>query len=372
MLWRLKVLGRRRLCSAIEDLALGGEAIPKGVEILRLPLEQLEYGAGGLHAVGPGQACGIVAHRFDERLELVALDLDREAPFRVRERVDSDLKRVDLFNGQAPVAETREVLAKRIVERRHPRLVLLALPLAPDVLDHSVGGTAHDGYTRRRCNPNRCLGILLDEPDRLPYELLCLAGVILDVSNLKVPDDMTCPVADDSSELPVLTPSYTRLDSGRDLERDLLNHCHHPFYAEACSWQPPLYLYWGQDEIGDVMNNVRGAREMLHEFAMKWIPRFEDWGYNQLFETMEFSDDCRALGFEMDGGQAFTDAFPGCFRDPVATEAAIARCDDAELLGSGLFSGWRYYNHWNAFGGFKPEERAWFGMVLRRLAELSA
>lgn len=120
------------------------------------------------------------------------------------------------------------------------------------------------------------------------------------------------------------------------------------------------------------MDNVRGAREMLHEFAMKWIPRFEDWRYNQLFETMEFSDNCRALGFEMDGGQAFTDAFPGCFRDPVATKAAIACCEDAGLLGSGLFSGWRYYNHWNAFRGFEPEERAWFGVVLRRLAELSA
>ena len=40
------------------------------------------------------------------------------------------------------------------------------------------------------------------------------------------------------------------------------------------------------------------AREEMHGFATRWIPRFEEWGYGQLFETMEFSDDCRALGFE--------------------------------------------------------------------------
>lgn len=114
------------------------------------------------------------------------------------------------------------------------------------------------------------------------------------------------------------------------------------------------------------------TRQQVSAFANKWSSRFEDWGYTQLFDEQEFADDCRALSFEMDGGQAFTDAFPGCFQDPVATEEAIAGCDDAGLLGSGLFSGWRYYNHWNAFGGFEPEERAWFGVVLRRLAELSA
>ena len=120
------------------------------------------------------------------------------------------------------------------------------------------------------------------------------------------------------------------------------------------------------------MDAADTACEDLHAFAMRWISRFEDWGYGQLFETMDFSDDCRALGFEMDCCQAFTEAFPDCFRDPVATERAIAGCDDVDLLGSALHSGWRYYNHWNDFGGFEPEERDWFGVVLRRLAGLSA
>ena len=87
---------------------------------------------------------------------------------------------------------------------------------------------------------------------------------------------------------------------------------------------------------------------------------------------MDFSDDCRVLGFEMDCGEAFEAAYPGCFRNAGATERAIAGCEDIGLLGSALHSGWRYYNHWNAFGGFEPEDRDWFGVMLRRLAELSA
>lgn len=87
---------------------------------------------------------------------------------------------------------------------------------------------------------------------------------------------------------------------------------------------------------------------------------------------MEFSDDCRALGFEMDCGEAFEDAYPRCFRSAEVTERVISRCEDVSLLGSALHSGWRYYNHWNSFGGFEPDERAWFGVLLRRLAELAA
>ena len=45
------------------------------------------------------------------------------------------------------------------------------------------------------------------------------------------------------------------------------------------------------------------AREEMHGFATRWIPRFEEWGYGQLFETMDFSNNCRALGFEMDCGE---------------------------------------------------------------------
>lgn len=102
--------------------------------------------------------------------------------------------------------------------------------------------------------------------------------------------------------------------------------------------------------------------EVLAQFEHKWSPRFQWRPYNMLFETMEFAEDCGALGFKMDCGEAFTEAFPGCFRDAAATEAAIASCEDVDLLGSALHSGWRYYNHWNDSGAFELDEHAWFGV----------
>lgn len=90
----------------------------------------------------------------------------------------------------------------------------------------------------------------------------------------------------------------------------------------------------------------------------KWSPRFQWWTYSMLFGTTEFVDDCRMLGFEMD-------------RKDALAEITIAECEDVELLGSGLFSGWRHYSHWSDFKELGPEERAWFGAVLRRLTELS-
>lgn len=58
------------------------------------------------------------------------------------------------------------------------------------------------------------------------------------------------------------------------------------------------------------MDAADTACEDMHAFAMRWIPRFEDWGYGQLFETMDFSDDCRALGFEMDCGGGVRGGLP--------------------------------------------------------------
>ncbi len=81
--------------------------------------------------------------------------------------------------------------------------------------------------------------------------------------------------------------------------------------------------------LGTALNLSSTERECsLVRFSGKWLTRFQRWPSNMLFEEPEFADDCRMMGFEMDSGEAFEEAFPGCFRDAVSTKAAIDSCTD--------------------------------------------
>lgn len=111
----------------------------------------------------------------------------------------------------------------------------------------------------------------------------------------------------------------------------------------------------------------------LISFTRKWLPKFRDsrTPYSELFETMCFAEDCFSLGFEMDCGKSFKEKLPECFDDPSKLESAIGKIDDVGLLGSGLHSNWRYFNHWNYFSGCTDDDLRWFEVVLMRLAEVA-
>ena len=49
--------------------------------------------------------------------------------------------------------------------------------------------------------------------------------------------------------------------------------------------------------------------------------------------------------------------------------AAVEKIDDMKLLGSALFSQWRYFNHWS-YEHATEEDKEWFLIVLRRMQEL--
>ena len=112
----------------------------------------------------------------------------------------------------------------------------------------------------------------------------------------------------------------------------------------------------------------------INEFAKKWISKFEDPNvdYIELVDHY-FADDCRALGFAMDCGHAYNRKYPGTVggydhrRDSIANESNIA------LLGSAVYSQWRYFNHWAYDGAeiLEQRNRDWFCKILRRLEELS-
>ena len=85
------------------------------------------------------------------------------------------------------------------------------------------------------------------------------------------------------------------------------------------------------------------------------------------------ADDCSKLGFEMDCGKAFSEKYNGAFNDLQLLEQIIGDVTDIKLLGSAIFSKWRYYNHWAYSGAeiLEPNNKAWFIVALDRLKHLS-
>lgn len=85
------------------------------------------------------------------------------------------------------------------------------------------------------------------------------------------------------------------------------------------------------------------------------------------------ADDCVALGFEMDCGHSFSEKYGQAANNHEALDSIIDDVTDIPLLGSAIYSQWRYFNHWAYDGAaiLEPQNRAWFILALSRLALLS-
>ena len=119
---------------------------------------------------------------------------------------------------------------------------------------------------------------------------------------------------------------------------------------------------------------MKERAEAIRQFAAKWLERFNDADvpYIELVDHW-MADDCRALGFEMDCGEAFCKDYPVSFHDCDALSEVIDQITDISLLGSAIYSKWRYFNHWAYDGSeiLEPQNRKWFVIMLERLKTLS-
>ena len=85
----------------------------------------------------------------------------------------------------------------------------------------------------------------------------------------------------------------------------------------------------------------------VYNFAVKWNEKFRDPDIDYIELVDHYSaDDCSALGFEMDCGHAFEDNFERAVYDARALDTIIENVNDISLLGSAIYSRWRYFNHW--------------------------
>jgi len=115
--------------------------------------------------------------------------------------------------------------------------------------------------------------------------------------------------------------------------------------------------------------------KQVHEFAIKWLKKFRDENINFIELVDHFmADDCKALGFEMDCGHAFSDAYGEASSNYDALIRIINDVADIPLLGSAIYSQWRYFNHWayDAASILEPQNRAWFIAALERLSVLAS
>ena len=114
--------------------------------------------------------------------------------------------------------------------------------------------------------------------------------------------------------------------------------------------------------------------KQIHDFAVKWCDKFRDQNINYI-ELVDhwMADDCAALGFEMDCGHAFSERYGQAANNHEALDSIIDDVTDIPLLGSAIYSQWRYFNHWayDAAEILAPQNRAWFILALDRLVLLS-
>lgn len=114
--------------------------------------------------------------------------------------------------------------------------------------------------------------------------------------------------------------------------------------------------------------------KQIYEFAIKWYKKFRDKKTNYIELVDHYmADDCKSLGFVMDCGHDFAEKYGDAVSNSEALERVIGEVTDIPLLGSAIYSQWRYFNHW-AYSGeeiLKPQNRAWFIVALNRLGELA-
>lgn len=116
-------------------------------------------------------------------------------------------------------------------------------------------------------------------------------------------------------------------------------------------------------------------QSLIQKFASDWLSKFRDFKSTgrDLAEDTSFAEACFSFNFIMDCGEAFIARFSSeAFYDFQSLAKIIDQVDNLHLIGSAIFSKWRYYNHWAYSNDIETvENRAWFIIALNRLEMLA-
>ena len=106
----------------------------------------------------------------------------------------------------------------------------------------------------------------------------------------------------------------------------------------------------------------------IFDFITKWQPILTHW--TTAAEDPQFAEDCLACGFEMDGGSSITALSPGkhWLKADVLKEN-LNLITDINVMGSAIFSYWRYITHSSGPPDENPEE--WLAIAFDHLQALN-
>lgn len=133
----------------------------------------------------------------------------------------------------------------------------------------------------------------------------------------------------------------------------------------------PIYGLWVFN--GSLSPDYEG-KKAIHLFTKEWLHKFENEKKEQLEYDFgnSFGDGCIKLGFQMDTGNEFNRRYPSCFNsNSTELEKVTTSIEDVDLLGSAVFSKWRYMTHWAYMFTIDENDRNWFRLILKQMMELT-
>ena len=130
----------------------------------------------------------------------------------------------------------------------------------------------------------------------------------------------------------------------------------------------PVRSLWG---FSDSMSPDYEGKKAIHLFAKKWENIFANWQEGMMDFDEGLGKECTKLGFQMDSGKEFFKNYPKFFdlKDK-ELESVISEMNDIDLLGSAVFSYWRYLTHW-AQTGLDKDDCKRFRLLFRQMREVT-
>lgn len=131
----------------------------------------------------------------------------------------------------------------------------------------------------------------------------------------------------------------------------------------------PVHCLWVFDSE---MSPDYEGKKAIHLFAKKWLKELS--GNPQIDNAFEdaFGNECAGLGFQMDSGEEFTRQYPEC--GPAhnnVTEQTVENITDIDLLGSAVYSFWRFKTHWDYSYHLSPDDCSWIKLILEQMMTLT-